>query len=341
MIGWPVFTARSREKCCLSAAILHSVSPRPFSAPIAAPLRLKRIIRVLDAGTGTDRITPIKNAERVISLSFTPDSSRVSINWGSENFTPGAASVWDANTGAHAVEFTQHMDGVISAVFTADSRIAATSGEDGYAFVWKADTGEALLEALPLSSKIKSVKFSKDGQWLAGCSWNEAQLWDVDTGRALTLRFPIPGRGRFDRCGIVAGKGRLWVQASRGLYFWDLPQAAGDADELIALAHQLGIMIPVGIAWNPAAYPLAKLRARCTEERQRAQARLTLWHEQQARLFENPTDPDWFAARFHLEKLLQRNPESSDLRVRLATVTQQLGARTKAADTNRDSQTTP
>ena len=75
------------------------------------------------------------------------------------------------------------------------------------------------------------------------------------------------------------------------------------------------------------------------EERNLAQTRTVAWHEQQAYRFENTYDPDWFAARFHLQQLLQRNPERSDLRARLTNVTEKLAGKTKPVTDDSENQT--
>jgi WD40 repeat protein len=271
-----------------------------------------RMVFVLDAANGKERFKPFSNAIPVQSIAFTRGGNWLACTTAEGGFTPGVATVRDAHTGVLISEFRRHVDGVNAAVLTGDGQYAATAGEDGFAYVWDPANGQPQFEPFSLSAAIKSLRFSSDDRWVSACSWREAQIWEVSTGRALTPRYPLPGGGRFDDCGIVAGERRFWVLSSRGLLFWELPRAEGDVDELTALASQLGATIPVGI--QAGTYPLAQLQARCAIEQKRTQATLASWHALQARICEQ--EQDWFGARFHLERLLQSSPNDVALRAR-------------------------
>lgn len=290
---------------------IRAVAFTPDSGTVA--ISCDKTVFVLDAQTGAERLAPITAAMSVKSLTFARGGEWLANTTAEGGLSSGAATIRNARTGEAIAEFRRHVDGVSSAVFTRDSRFAASAGEDGFAYVWDAPTGEPHFEPLSLSAAIRSFSFSPDDRWVAGCSWREAQVWEVSTGRAITPRYAVAPGGSFIQCGIVAGQKRLWVLSTRGLLFWDLPRAEGDADRLIALAFQLGATIPVGI--QAGTFPAEELRERCRAEQKRVEATLAAWHAQQARIYEY--EMDWFAAQFHLGRLLKITPEDAEIRERM------------------------
>lgn len=87
---------------------------------------------------------------------------------------------------------TAHSLPVQAVALSADGRLAATAGRDGYAALWDAATGVKLraLEADRLGAT--AVAFSPDGALLVTGGAGSALLWETKTGRLLR-RFGEPG----------------------------------------------------------------------------------------------------------------------------------------------------
>ena len=69
----------------------------------------------------------------------------------------------------------------ISAAFSPDGGLLATSGNDGTVRIWRPATGERLASLAGLCSCLPRVGFSADGRTLAAAGFdNHVRLWDVD-----------------------------------------------------------------------------------------------------------------------------------------------------------------
>ena len=281
----------------------------------------------LDTRSGAELPPALAHQKSVGALAFTPDSARLVTATISGDFAPCVAQVWDARTGARLGPPLPHEDGVIDVRVSRDGRLVATGGEDSRAVVWDAATGAALIEPISLLLKVLSVDFSGDAEWIATATWDEAQVWNTRTGQAVTPPFTDPAT--IDGAGFCADGQRLWMKTRSGLVLWNLPREAGQPDELIAFADQLGVAIPYTLRWNHAAFTPAQLRESCAAERAKARANLDPWQREQAQKSE--IKKDWFAAQFHLERLLQRAPGDAALRERLEHARAQLKALNKSA----------
>jgi hypothetical protein len=85
-------------------------------------------------------------------------------------------------------------------------------------------------------------------------------------------------------------------------------------EEIIAFAHHLGVIIPTPLRWDPRVLPMAELRRRSEHEFARSDRRMESFHRKRAGAAEE--DREWFAAQFHLERLLQQQSDNTELRAR-------------------------
>ena len=274
----------------------------------------------LDARSGAELPPTVSHEKSVGALAFTPDSTRLVTATISGDFAPCVAQMWDARRGEPLGAPMPHADGLIDVRVSHDGRLVATAGEDSRAVVWNAATGAALIEPISLLDKVLSVEFSGDDHWIATATYEEAQVWNARTGLAVTP--PFTDAALIDGAGFCAGGQRLWVKTRQGLVLWNLPRDPGETDELIAFADQLGVAIPSTLRWNHAAFTPAQLSTLCAAERAKARANLDPWQREQAQ--QSEINKAWFAAQFHLERLLQRAPEDAALRERLEHARAQL-----------------
>ncbi|HJT77195.1 MAG TPA: protein kinase, partial [Gemmataceae bacterium] len=163
------------------------------------------------------------------------------------------------------------------ATFSPDGRLALTAGENGTAYLWEIATGK-LLTILPHGAGVRDVTFSSDGRLaLTGGDDGAARLWEVVP----------PAPDNLERL-------RAWVQVRTGEAFDDRGVLRG-----LSLTEWLG-------AWRDLEANGGDWQAPPDPRR---------WHLSQAADAE--AAKDWFAAAFHLDRLLKMAPEDSDLRRRL------------------------
>lgn len=92
------------------------------------------------------------------------------------------ARIWNLQTGALVRELTQDGLYVHAAAWSPDQTIIATGGSDttGRIRLWNAATGELISSVNGHTDAVVNVRFSKSGEWLLTCSYDEtARLWDV------------------------------------------------------------------------------------------------------------------------------------------------------------------
>jgi WD40 repeat protein len=104
--------------------------------------------------------------------------------------------VWDADTGKPL--FLIPHAGITSVSFSADGRRILTGGEERTARVWDAETGMPLASPLqiaipfpdrqPLGDGSMIVGFSSDSRRVLTLGPLSSQVWDLDTGKAITPR---------------------------------------------------------------------------------------------------------------------------------------------------------
>jgi WD40 repeat protein len=161
--------------------------------------------RVWDAGSGRPLGEPMRHGGYVWSAEFSRDGTKV--------VTASAdrtARVWDAKTGQPLTGPLEHGNEVISVLFSPDGMRIITVSADSTAWngaaarnasggfervtasagnaarVWDVRGGQALTAPMAHASKIVSVQFSPNGNYVLTASWDHtARLWDARTGTRL------------------------------------------------------------------------------------------------------------------------------------------------------------
>lgn len=279
---------------------VHRAALAPDGSVIAVGGHSSPQVLLLDAATGAERRS-WELPHKFQTLALSPDGRRLAAAWGAE-LVPGAARLWDTGTGEALGGPMHHADSLLDMQFSHRGHRLATSGWDQRAVLWNAHDGTPALEPITPPSSALSVAFSPDDRWLVTALKHEAQVWDTATGLPVTPPFTDPAE--FSRAGFCAGGRRLWVSSKRGLLLWNLPREAGTPADLVALAAHLGVTVPVALRSKTGVPALTQVHAS-----------LDAWQRDQAELCE--ADGDWFAAQFHLEKLLRTAPNDAALRARL------------------------
>jgi WD40 repeat protein len=276
-------------------------------------------VLLLDIQNGNE-LARIKVEQKVQALSFSPDATKLVTASETGQLDPCSAQLWDGRNGASLGLRLPHGASLMDCQFSHDGRRIATFSRDQRAAVWDASSGKLVFDPILLPSTVRSIEFSQNDRWIVATTAKLAQIWDAETGQPVTPPFTDPAN--FKRAGFCAGGSRIWVESDRGTLLWNLPRHSAEPDEWLELARNYGVTIPSALRQPAGALTTNQLRDLCAAERARTHAGLDAWRRDQVDLSE--AAKDWFAAQFHLEKLLQTSPNDSALRDRLENIRKNL-----------------
>jgi WD40 repeat protein len=301
---WDLGTRREVFQERVPAAPDRGVALSPDGRHVAAASD-DRTVKVWEVDTGREICALGGHAENLYDLTFSPDGQRlytVTLGPGfggasprgapAPQVTPGEVRAWEVLGGRELFTLRGHPRNINSWALSPDGRRLATAGgalDYSYhsARVWDALTGK---ELFTLHGTGAGVAFSPDGQYLATSDNDDqrVQFWDPASGRKLFDLEEQGGSLAFGRDGRrLAVFGFVYDKAVR---VWELDKVRSYA-----------------LATRPRPSPEA-LRA---------------WREQQAQDCE--TAGHWFAAAFHLERLLAAAPDDAGLQARRSRCLRELG----------------
>jgi WD40 repeat protein len=139
-------------------------------------------VAIWDAGTWKPA-RPVRTGPGVVDLSFSPEGKRlVTAN------ADGTASIWNVSTGRRELPSLKgHEAALTSAAFSPDGSLVVTASADHDAMVWNARTGDQKYLLSIHGAIVSDAEFSPDGRWIVTAGPGLAGLWEVRTGRLLTL----------------------------------------------------------------------------------------------------------------------------------------------------------
>jgi hypothetical protein len=199
--------------------------------------------------------------------------------------------------------------------FSPDGTRLASASMDGTVKVWDAASAQELRTLHGNNSNFTSVAFSPDGQCLASPVGLTVQLWDIASGEELRTFY-----GHTNWVGSVAFSpdGRRLASAGGDLAvrLWDV--ATGQ--ELRTFRGHARMV--TSVAFSPDGQCLASASNDLTvrlwdgrRSREDTEKRWRVWQQQQALVCEQ--SGQWFAAAFHLGRLLEEDPGNASLQKRL------------------------
>jgi WD40 repeat protein/tetratricopeptide (TPR) repeat protein len=245
-----------------------------------------------DITTGR-RLFLLKELAQPTGLAFSPDGLLLAVA-----DVAGRVALRDGFTGREVVAFSDPAAGTMQnrgrgVAFSPDGRRLASAGADNTIQVWDLNTGEVALTLRGHAAGVTGVAFSPDGWRLASVSRDRTvKIWDAVTGQEL-LTLPGEAADRSDTLAFSRDGRRLALACKDGtLKVWE------------AEVH------------TP------------EEKSARARARVPAWHEREARKSE--AVEEWFAALWHLDRLLDARPEHRLLYARRAWAHARLGHWAKA-----------
>ncbi len=302
-----------------TAAILHAAFSPDATRVITASA--DHTARIWDATQSKPALFILNHKDRVEHAEFSPDGRYVvTASW------DNTARIWDANTGLPVGQPLEHSAEVRWATFSPNSHEVVTASADNTARVWDATTGEPITPFLQHNGWVIQATFSPDGGRVVTASGdNTARVWDAVTGEPISpflQHKDLPNSSNQVNSAIFSPDGRLVISAGMDgtARVWNLPPDPRPLEDLQSLADLLsgrridptGSLTPAKSktledAWQHLrhAYPLD---FKTTREQ------ILAWHEQQADNCEEAKD--WFAAAFHLDKLIEANPKDPELKKR-------------------------
>jgi tetratricopeptide (TPR) repeat protein len=285
-------------------------------------------VKVWDAHTGRETLSLKRHTHFASSVAFSPDGKRIAT--GSADDT---VKVWDAQTGHQLLSLKGHTDIVLSVAFSPDGKRIASGSRDRTVKVWDAHTGQQQLSLKGHTSFVTSVCFSPDGKRLAsGSAAQTVKVWDAHTGQQLlslkghtspvtSVAFSPDGKRLFSE--DWGGRRILWGLAPGR----QLPGASGQG-------ISGGPRSPDGRRFALIEGNVIRVYRLVLTAEELAEARRWVepdfgWHAAEARSSE--AAGQWFAAAFHLDRLLPSRPWDADLHTRRAYALARLGRPQAAA----------
>jgi len=207
------------------------------------------------------------------------------------------------------------------ASFSPDGRRIVTASEDFTARIWDTATGRPTGLPLKHGHQVTAARFSSDGRWVVtACRDGTARVWDAENNAPLTP--PFRHLSALVQAAFLPGDRQLVTTDKQNrIFVWPLSLPGNRPADLAQLAVFLsGAQVSLSDEAELKPLPLlAGWQQLCVKfpgvfaGSEREDAR---WHECQVQ--ESRMRGDWFAARFHLERLLMLRPEDTSLSEQLS-----------------------
>ena len=315
--------------------------------------------QVWDAATGEAQTPPLQHLEEVTHASFNPALTRVVTA-----SVDDTAKIWDIDlahgTARQARWLREHTADLTRASFSPDGKYVVTASFDRSAVLWDAESDRPL-RVLEHPGAINDAQFDPDGRYLVtACADRTVRVWAVPSGdwislfrhdgevtRAfftpkehdvITLSSYEPARLLREAQRTLPSAGALdssREQPARGTMLrariWRLPAAAGSVDDLERFA-QLLLSRKIESQRD-----LVRLDRKTLSESWgggKGAVFQTFKTEPQPRLHaveESEATGEWFAARWHLDRLLAVTPDDRALLIRRGLASANLRDWEKAA----------
>jgi WD40 repeat protein/tetratricopeptide (TPR) repeat protein len=300
--------------------------------------------------------------DEILSLTFDDTATRIATTGKDDH-----AFVWTLNSDASDLSRTigplNHAADVVHAEFDREGKYLVTSGMDQNVLVWDIEQKSDLPEAATVlrhASFVSHASFSSDGNFLVtACNDGRARVWYLNFNSNGEMRNQLVSvlehGGSLDRVGfsddgdyvttigfylpdvippqdanVTRPRRRLSVRS------WDISHDAESASQLEILTrlasarsynknlNQIEFLTPQHFREDWESRP--KVHAPSVD----APEPLVQWHARIAA--ESELTNRWYAAKWHLSRLIDRNPGSADLFRRRAIASAELGSYVSAGE---------
>jgi WD40 repeat protein len=278
-------------------------------------------VQMLKADSGEAVFPALQHPVPVVHAEFSRDGSRLVTCCANDDLAKCSAQVWNTATGQPVGVPLRHNDGVLFASFSPDGRRVVTASEDFTAIVWDTATGQQLTPPPLHEHQVRSARFSPDGKWIVTASADKtARVWSAGTGDPLTP--PLRHITRLSDARFLADGRRIFTSDPQGhCWIWPLPIDERPVEDLQMFGQLLssrnvalpGQLPPPHPEMLPALWQ--QLRNKYPSSFTVSAQEIEAWHEFQA--WESEAELQWFAAAFHLERLLALRPGDAAIMERL------------------------
>lgn len=281
-----------------------------------------KVVTVWDAALSRELFAPLKHQIPVVCAEFSADGSRLVTCCSDLSFAKCQAQVWNTATGQPVGRALKHNDGVLRASFNPAGSRVATASEDFTAAVWDATTGRRVGANLSHRDQVNSVAFSPDAKLiLTASSDRTARVWSADTGEPLTP--PFWHSVKLTRAKFLAQGSQFIASDKHGnSWKWSLPSDQRPVEDLASLARLIcgDSALPPDVVGEQKPESISSLWLRLRKgypaDFTATTGQIAAWHAFQAEVSE--LQHQWFAAAFHLQRLLALRPDDRSLTERLA-----------------------
>jgi Tfp pilus assembly protein PilF len=283
--------------------------------------------KVWDAQTGQVIRTLDGHADQVHCVAFSLDGRFLATA-----SLDKTVKVWDAQTGHEALTLGGHTRGVAGVAFSPDGRRLASASYEKTVKVWDARTGQQTLSLQGHTDYVNSLVFSPDGQRLAGAG-SGVTIWDLAAGKEAPS---FEGYGGSVRSIAFSPDGQR-LAGTAGMEMVKLWDSTTGQEALMLKGGSLSVS---SVAFSPDGRRLAcgsadhtvkvyNTAAMKPPDLETAKQQNLVWHLVEA---EDAEEADqWFAALFHLNRLIDAQSDGSDLHIRRAFAHAELEQKDKAA----------
>jgi WD40 repeat protein len=241
-------------------------------------------IKLWDVHSGLETNTLKGHLEPVKHVAFSPDGKRiVSGSWGR------IVKVWDTASGLELLSLSGHSDEILYACFSPDGKkIASSGGGDSTVRIWDA-SNTMELSILGHRERLRNVAISPDGKFIfSEDDQGNKKFWKTENGKELPFSEAIKIKEHFVNNSTVSQDNE-----------WSVEIQGTEARLVNNKLRQERI-------------------ARDKENLARWATPNPNWHLAQA--IESEKNNQWFAATFHLKKLLEFESYKEDATKRLASI---------------------
>jgi WD40 repeat protein/tRNA A-37 threonylcarbamoyl transferase component Bud32/tetratricopeptide (TPR) repeat protein len=305
---------------------IRGVGFRP-DGKVVATASHDRTVRLWDTATRQFIREPLAHPHAVWAVAFSPDG-RVMATACSDN----TARLWDAVTWKPLRPILQHQGEVRGVAFRPDGKVLATASLDRTVRFWDTATWEPVGPRLRHPGQILCVALSPDGKLLAIAGTDKtARLWDTATAKPIG---PPMEHASLVRMVAFHPDGRALITLTDDLTarLWDMPTPlAGEPEQVVLWAEALtGMELDARDDTSVLDARESEQRRAELEDSDAAPGRSEdspgwdmAWHEREAE--SNASSGHWFAARWHLDRLVLARPHDGTLAARRGDALSGLG----------------